>query len=113
MITFLDLLVIVSMLLITVALLSSVLMFLIKSSKVRRVCFYLAAALGVYVGWVGIRINRLGFYHQAVLAAVLALVSIGAFVWERVKKNDDRAFLYARIAAAVSLAVGIANALLI
>ena len=113
MFTFLDLLIIVSMVLIAASLLSLVLMFLIRNKKVQRVCFYIAVALSIYVGYVGVRINRLGFGHQAAVALVLALISIGALVLERVKRNDERMFLIARIAAAAALILGVANALLI
>ncbi|MBR4071744.1 MAG: hypothetical protein IKK26_04235 [Clostridia bacterium] len=113
MITFLDLLVIVSMVLIAASLLSLVLMFLIRNKKIQRVCFYITVALSLYVAYVGIRINWLGFEHQAVLAIALALISIGALVLERIKKGNDRVFLYARIASAAALIIGVANALLI
>lgn len=113
MFTFLDLLIIVSMVLIAASFLSLVLMFLIRNKKIQRVCFYITAALGVYIGYVGIRINWLGFEGQAILAAVMVLVSISAFVLGLVKKNDDKMFLYARIAAAAALVVGTVNALLV
>lgn len=113
MITFLDLLILVSMALIAAGLLSLALMFLVRNKKVQRVCFYIAAALSLYVAYVGIRINWLGFANQAVLAGVLALVSVGAVVLERVKKDDEKLFLIARIAAAAALVIGIINALLV
>lgn len=113
MITFLDLLIIVSLALIAASFLAVVLMFLIKNEKVRRVCFYITVVLSLYIATVGIRINWLGFESQAILAAALALVSVGALVLSLVKKDDDRLFLIARIAAAVALVVGVANALLI
>ena len=71
------------------------------------------AALGVYIGTVGFRINWLGFEIQAGLAVVLALVCIGAVVLERLKKNDDKMFLLARIAAAAGLVLGMVNAFLV
>lgn len=113
MFTFLDLLIIVSLVLIAASFLSVVLMFLIKNKTVRRVCFYITVTLSLYIGYVGIRINWLGFEGQAILAGVLALVSIGALVLQLVKKDDDRMFLYARIAAAAALVIGAANALMI
>jgi len=113
MFTFLDLLVIVSMLLIAASLVSLVLMFLIRNKTVRRVCFYLAVALSVYIGFVGVRINWPGFTGQAVLAVVMALISAAALVLERVRKNDEKWFLAARIAAAAALVIGTANALFI
>ena len=113
MFTFLDLLIIVSMVLIAASLLSLVLMFLVRSKKVQNVCFYIAVALSLYIGYVGIRINWPDFFHQAALAAGLALVSVGALVWKLLKKDNDKEFLYARIAAAAALVIGTVNALLI
>ena len=113
MITFLDLLIIVSMALIAASLLSVVLMFLIRNKKVQRVCFYMTAALSLYIAYVGIRMNWPDFYGQAVLAVVLALVSIGSVVLERVKKNNDKIFLITRIVSAAALVMGVINALLI
>lgn len=112
MFTFLDLLIIVSMVLIAASFLSLVLMFLIRNKKVQRVCFYIVTALSLYIAYVGIRINWMGFETQAILAAVMALVSVASLVLESVKKNDDKMFLYTRIAAAVALVIGTANALL-
>lgn len=113
MFTFLDLLIVVSLVLIAASMLSLALMFLIRNKKVQRVCFYITAALSLYIGYVGVQINWPGFYHQAVLAVVLAVVSLGAVVLERIKKNDDKMFLVARIAAAAALVTGVANALLV
>lgn len=113
MVTFLDLLILVSMGLIAAGMLSLVLMFLVRNKKVQKVCFWIAAALGVYIGSVGIRINWPGFYGQAVLAGALMLVSVAALVLERLRKDDEKMFLHARIAAAASLVIGIVNALFI
>lgn len=113
MITFLDLLIIVSMALIAASLLSVALMFLVRNQRVRQVCFYITAALNLYIAYVGIRINWPDFFEQAVLAAVLALFSIAAVVLQCVKKNDSKIFLIARIVAAAALVIGVINALLI
>ena len=113
MFTFLDLLIVVSLVLIAASLLALVLMFLIKNKTVKRVCFYIATALNLYVAYVGIRINWPEFFGQAVLAVVLAVVSVGAVVLERVKKDDEKMFLFARITSAAALAIGVVNALLV
>ena len=113
MITFLDLLIIVSMVLIAASFLSVVLMFLIRNKKVQHVCFYIAVALSLYIGYVGIQINWPDFFSQAVLAAVLALISVGSLVLERIKKHDDKMFLFARIGAATATVIGVINALLV
>lgn len=113
MITFLDLLILVSMALIAAGMLSLVLMFLVRNKKVQKVCFWIAVALGVYIGTVGIRINWPGFYGQAVLAGAMMLVSVAALILERLRKDDEKMFHYARIAAAAALVIGIVNALFI
>ena len=111
--TFLDLLIVVSLALIAAGLLTLALMFLIRNNTVRRVCFYIAVALGVYIGYVGIRINWPGYMAEVIFAIVCALVSLGALLLERLKGSDEKMFLIARIAAAAALILGIANALLI
>ena len=113
MFTFLDLLIVVSLALIAGGLLALALMFLLRNKTAQRICFYIAVALSVYIGYVGIRINRLEFFSQTVLAGLFALVSIGALVLERLKKDNDKLFLVARIAAAAALVLGTVNALLI
>ena len=113
MITFLDLLIIVSMALLAGSLLSVALMFLVKNRKVRRVCLWIAGALSLYVAWVGVYINWPMFYGQAVIAAAMALVTIGALALSVIKKDDDKAFLIARIAAAAALVIGVVNALMV
>lgn len=113
MFTFLDLLIVVSMGLMAAGALALALMFLVKNETVKRVCFYIAAALGVYIGTVGFRINWPGFALQAGLAIVLALVGIGAVVLERLKKNDEKMFLLSRIMASAALVLGMVNAFLV
>ena len=56
MVTFLDLLVVVVMVLCAVSLVAMALMFLVKNKKVKRICLYLVAALGIYMGYVGYEI---------------------------------------------------------
>lgn len=113
MFTFLDLLIIVSMALIASSLLSLVLMFLIKNKTVQYVCFFIAVALNIYVGYVGVSINRFGFEHQAILAVMLALSGIAALILALVKRKNSKVFLISRIVVAASLVIGVANALLI
>ncbi len=105
--TMLDLLIIVVMALAAVSLAAMALMFLVRNEKVRRVCLYIVAALGIYLGYVGIRINYPGFYFQAVLAAVAALASVAAVVLSR---GNGKRFLAARVLAAVALVIGMLNA---
>lgn len=113
MFTFLDLLVVVSMVLMAASFLASVLMFLVKDKRLQRICFYITVALSIYICTVGVRINRFGFEHQVAIAIGLAVVSVASLVLERVRKNDNKMFLYARTASAAALILGIVNALLV
>lgn len=111
--TFLDLLIIVVMVLVAVSLLALALLFLSRNEKVRRVCLYVVAALGVYMGYVGTRINWPGFTSQVILAVVMALIAVGAVVVERLHKGQEKQFKLARAMAAVSLVVGMVNAFMV
>ena len=112
MVTFLDLLVVVVMVLCAVSLVAMALMFLVKNKKVKRICLYLVAALGVYMGYVGCRILWPGFLPQVILAVAMALTSLGAVVLERLSKGSDKKFRLAQVLASVSLVIGIFNAFL-
>ena len=59
--TFLDLLVIVSEGLVVAGVLTLTAMFVLKGEKARRVCLYIAAGLGLYMGYVGYRINAMSY----------------------------------------------------
>ena len=110
MITFLDLLVVVVMVLCTVSLVAMALMFLVKNKKIKRLCLYLVAALGVYMGYVGCRILWPGFLSQVILAVAMALTGIGAVVLERVSKGSEQKFLLAQVLASAALVIGMFNA---
>ena len=113
MFTSLDLLVIVFMALAAVALLSLCLMFLIRHKTARKVFFYVASALGLYVSWVGFRIGLGGMFPlQITVGGLSALMCVGALVLERGKKGNDTTFLVARSISAAALVIGFANAIL-
>ena len=113
MFTSLDLLIIVFMALAAVTLLSLSLMFLIRNKPARKVFFYIASALGLYVSWVGFRIGIGGlFSFQIAIGVLTALMCIGAFVLERISKGNDKMFLAARILSVVALVIGFFNAML-
>ena len=110
MVTFLDLLVVVVMALSAVSLVAMALMFLVKNTKVKRICLYLVAALGVYMGYVGFRIMWVNSLAQAGLAVALALAAVGAVVLERLSKGSKKKFLLSQILASGSLVIGMFNA---
>lgn len=112
MFTSLDLLIVAVMALAAAGMLSLALMFLIRNEKVRRICLGIVAALAVYMGYVGFRIHFPGFLPQMILALVLGLVGVGAVVLAKVKKDNKKVFLTARIMASVAMVAGMLNAFL-
>ena len=110
--TFLDLLIVVVLALAAISLVAMVLMFLVKNRTVKRICLYIVAALGIYMGYVGLRILWPGFAGQVALAVLAALVSIGAVVLERLSRDSKAKFLTAQIMASASLIIGMLNAFL-
>lgn len=102
-------LIVVVLALAAVGLVAMTLQFLVKNRTVKRVCLYIVAGLGVYMGYVGWRILWPGFAAQVVLAALAALVSAGSVVLER--RNQDK-LLTAQLMATAALIVGMVNAFL-
>ena len=70
------------------------------------------AALAVYMGYVGFRINRFASPAQSILALVLAGVGTGAVALTLLPRSTQRRHQSARFMAAVSLIAGLANAFL-
>ena len=110
--TFLDLLIVVVLALFAVSLVATVLMFLVKNRTVKRVCLYLVAALGIYMGYVGLRIMWVNSLAQSLLAVLMALTAVSALVLERRSKGSVRKLLIAEIMASAALFVGMFNAFL-
>ena len=106
----LDLLIVVVMVLAAASLLALCLMFLVRNKTVKQVCFYLVAAMSVYLGYVGFRINWPGFLPQVILAVGMALTGIGAVVLECLGRNSEKKLRIARLLAAAALVIGFANA---
>ncbi len=108
--TFLDLLVVVVMALIAVSVVTIGLMFLVKNEKIRKIAFWIISVLGIYIGYVGVRIMRFGFPFQTLVAVLMALASVGSIILTLCAKNDEKKLVAARIMASVALTVGTINA---
>ena len=113
MLNFLDLLVIVFMVLAAASLLALCLMFLVRNPRIKKVCFYIVAALGIYAGSIGIRTGTFLFPTQTAVGVIAAAVSIAAIVLVIVSKGEEKKFKIARLMAAAALLVGIASAFFI
>jgi len=110
MLNFLDLLVVVAMVLVAVSLLALCLMFLVRNPRIKKVCFYIAAVLGVYAGSIGIRIGTSLFPVQTAVGVIAAAVSIAAIVLHVTAKGNEKKVKIAQLMAAAALIVGIVNA---
>ena len=66
--TFLDLLVIVFIVLVTVSLLCICLMFLTRNLKIKKISYYILSILCIYAGYIGIRIGDGLFLTQTIIA---------------------------------------------
>lgn len=108
----LDLLIVVVLSLFAIALVSTVLMFLVRNRTFKRVCLYLAAALGLYMAGVGLYIGWPMYLGQALTALLAGAASIGAVVLERRSGENGKRFLTAQIMAAAALFAGLYNAFL-
>lgn len=109
MINSLDLLVAVFLEVIALSLLALCLMFLIRKPIVRKVCFYIVVALGLFVAYGGARIGSVIFPMQTAMAVASGAACVAALVLERLYKNDGKKFLIARILASAALLLGIFN----
>ena len=98
------------MVLTAVSLLGICLMFLVRNPRIKKVCVYVVAALGIYAGSIGIRIGTSLFPLQTAVGVIAAAVSIIAIVLVTTSKGDMKKFKIAQFTAAAALIVGIINA---
>lgn len=113
MFTFLDILVVVFLVAAAAGLLAVSLMFLTRNKLIRRICLYVSVALSLFAFYGCVSICWPYFLGQFIFGAVLAAVSIGAVVLERLSKAEGKLFLAARIMAAAALVLGLANTFMI
>ena len=106
----LDLLVIVFMVLVTGGLLSLCLMFLARNVRVKKICFYAVAALGIYAGYIGIRIGGGLFPVQTMIGAVVVVISIAAMIVNLMDRSNEKKFKMTQIVVTAAVVVGIMNA---
>ena len=114
MLTSLDLLVIAFMGLAALTLLSLCLMFLIKNKTAKRIFFYVVLATSLLLSYIGLHIGITGWFtSQIFLGAITVIMSIFAFVLERISKGDEKKLRISRILGAASLILAMANAFFI
>ena len=105
----LDLLVIVAMVLAAVSLMVVCLMFLVHRPLIRKVCLYIASALGLLAGVFSMQMFWFAFPMQFALGIVLGALGIAAIVLERSAQDNEKKLMLARVCAALSLVGGMLN----
>ena len=110
MFNFLDLLVIVFMVLSAVSLLALCLMFLVRNPRIKKVSFYIIAALSIYTGYICVRIGGSLFPVQSAVGVIVAAVSVAAIVLAATARGNQKKWKIAQLVAAAAWLVGISNA---
>ena len=112
MLTSLDLLVIVFLVLGALTVLALSLMLLIKNKTARKVFFFIVSVLSLYICSIGLRSGISGMFVAQIIVGILTvLMTVGAFVLERVSKGNEKMFLFARVLATAALVLGFLNAI--
>lgn len=108
-----DLMIIIVLAVAAAGLLALSLMFLSKNEKLKRVCTYIVAALGLYASSIGVSIGWPYFMGQAIVGIALGAVAVAAIVLAAIAKDDVKKLKAARILAAASLVLGLVNGILV
>lgn len=111
MFTSLDLLIIVFMVLGGLTLISVGLMFLLKNSKAKKICFYIVFGLSIFMAYVSTRIGFTAlFMPQGILGILIGLVSIASLILEIKSSNNSKLCIVSRVLVTVALIGGLLNA---
>ena len=86
------------------------LMFLTKKPAIRKACFFIASAITLYVGYVGVRIGGPLFPIQSAVGIMAGIAAIAAVVLTLIGKGKEKKFLTARIMSSAALVIGLFNA---
>ena len=108
--TFLDLLVIVFIVLVTVSLLCICLMFLTRNLKIKKISYYILSILCIYAGYIGIRIGDGLFLTQTIIGGIICMISIATSAMVLITKDYEHKFKIAQIIIAITFIIGILNA---
>ena len=113
MITSLDYLVILFLGLAVLSVLSIVMMFAVKNTVVRKVFFYIAAAIGLYTAYAGFITTWPMFANQSYLAIIFGACAIIAVILERTSKYNEKRFSLARVLVTLAVVVGMINSFML
>lgn len=108
--TFLDLLVIVFMVLVTVSLFCICLMFLTRNLELKKISYYILSILCIYAGYIGIRIGDGLFLTQTIIGGIICMISIVTSTMILITKDYEQKFKVAQFIISITFIIGILNA---
>ena len=108
--TFLDLLVIIFIVLVTVCLFCICLMFLTRNLKIKKISYYILSILCIYVGYIGIRIGDGLFLTQTIIGGIICMISIVTSTMILITKDYEQKFKVAQFIISITFIIGILNA---
>lgn len=108
--TFLDLLVIIFIVLVTVCLFCICLMFLTRNLKIKKISYYILSILCIYVGYIGIRIGDGLFLAQTIIGGIICMISIVTSTMILITKDYEQKFKVAQFIISITFIIGILNA---
>lgn len=108
--TFLDLLVIIFIVLVTVCLFCICLMFLTRNLRIKKISYYILSILCIYVGYIGIRIGDGLFLAQTIIGGIICMISIVTSTMILITKDYEQKFKVAQFIISITFIIGILNA---
>ena len=108
--TFLDLLVIIFIVLVTVCLFCICLMFLTRNLKIKKISYYILSILCIYAGYIGIRIGDGLFLAQTIIGGIICMISIVTSTMILITKDYEQKFKVAQFIISITFIIGILNA---
>lgn len=108
--TFLDLLVIVFIVLVTVSLFFICLMFLTRNLIIKKISYYILSILSIYAGYIGIRIGDGLFLAQTIIGGIICMISIFTSTMILITKDYEQKFKVAQFIISITFIIGILNA---
>ena len=111
MITFLDLIVIIALVLLGGSIIATLLMFLLKNKKAKKIFLYISLVLALYLASIGLRIGFSGYFEfQMFLSSIVILLVVGSIVLDVLSKKNEKFPLISRVVALIAVVFGFLSA---
>ena len=109
----LDLLILIFATTLISGLFSVIMTFTLKSHSAKKLFLFIVAAVSLFVTYGGISTFWPYFAVRTLISIVIGLATIASVVLASISKDNNKLFLIARIAASISVILGILNTFII